>query len=276
MQELAAESFEFLLEKANEIAQRYGFSNSYRLSFPAEIIYRGQHDSTWGLKTTLDRNLNIKSLKKYLYLCSKLQPIIETEYEKNHSELKIENIDDWLKDTYELFEPGNLLCWDYVVYLRHHGFPSFLLDWTQSIYIALGFAFFENSETDNRAIFMYIESPLNKKYISLGKPRIKRLPEYAKTSRRHFLQQSMYTMCYQAISNDLIFESYDMIRNPHPSTDQDVLVKFVIPSSERQKILRFLFSVNITPYSLAPTEDNLMKTLWLKEHLLNSHSQRVQ
>ena len=47
---------------------------------------------------------------------------------------------------------------DFMIHLRHHGFPSPLLDWTKSPYIAAFFAFNEATEQDDVAIFSYRET----------------------------------------------------------------------------------------------------------------------
>ena len=73
-------------------------------------------------------------------------------------------------------------------------------------------------------------------------------------------------MCFRQEKTDFVLESYNSIKELDPHYPQDVLIKFKIPSSERDKILKFLFSVNVTPYTSIPTEENFMKSLWIKEY----------
>ncbi|HKC62166.1 MAG TPA: hypothetical protein VKB86_00945, partial [Pyrinomonadaceae bacterium] len=59
-------------------------------------------------------------------------------------------------------------------------------------------------------------------------------------------------------------ERYDKVVSS-PANPQDLIWKFVIPSSEREFILKFLASVNINPFSLMPNEETLLASLWLSE-----------
>ena len=89
---------------------------------------------------------------------------------------------------------GNFLAYEYMVYLRHYGFPSPLLDWSMSPYVAAYFSFRELNKAENVSIFAFIEDygfdvshPANSNVIRLG--------PYIRSPKRHFLQQSDYTIC---------------------------------------------------------------------------------
>jgi FRG domain len=163
-------------------------------------------------------------------------------------------------------------AYEYLAHLRHNGFPSPLLDWSRSPYVAAYFAFSGAvTTTDAVAIYLYLERPYGRKVGGEGVPAIRTLRQYARTHRRHFRQQSAYTVCanYQQDefdgSNRWRFVSHQTVFDMHQPTPQDFLWKIVVPSSEHDKVLMLLDDFNLNAYSLFGSEESLMETLAYRE-----------
>ena len=153
---------------------------------------------------------------------------------------------------------------EYVAYLRHHRFPSPLLDWSRSPYVAAFFAFRDAApRIEKRSIFVFCDKPQGTKGGVIGEPMIEPLVGHTRIPRRHFFQQSIYTVCRSANNRKWHFDSHQMVfDNPHPR--QDFLGKFDIPSTEREKIMGLLDQYNLNAYSLFESEESLLETLWVR------------
>lgn len=180
------------------------------------LLFRGQANSTWKLDTTMERELKTPvSLRSYYRFAHSAKDRLETLIEKSWDIVTPPKYDDWLnkKDTlsYSPF-PG----YDYLAYLRHHGFPSPFLDWTASPYIAEFFAFngCRPSEQEFVSIYCYLEHAEVGKIRSSNQPAIYVLGPYVKVHKRHVLQQSQYTMCIE-LDNEYspIYSNHELVFN---------------------------------------------------------------
>lgn len=244
------------------------------------FLYRGQGRKDWKLWTTLERHgkMNL-SLMNYFRLISMVKPQIESfagenwnipSYPDGFAKLLGDNqgtilfpnifgISDYSNETYP-----------YMVNLRHYDFPSPLLDWSSSAYVAAYFAFNNVLQRDEDvSIFVYIDSTrdFKIKWIDGDKPWIYPFSPYVKADRRHFIQQSRYTICItrdNKSDGELRYAPHEEVfaRN---DPNQDVLWEFNIPWSERLKVLKLLDSYNINALSLFDSKESLMETMALRE-----------
>ncbi len=240
----------------------------------SKFLYRGQGDHALNMSTTLERNGQERlSLKEYHHLISVVKPQIESFTGVNWNILSYTaGIDKWLSEN-DTIIPHEFGCspefqdtYSYMVYLRHYGFPSPMIDWTISPYVAAYFAFRHAlRDVKNVSIYVYLNSTSGFGLKSRGsnEPCIHQLGPYVRTDRRHFLQQSQYTIC--------VIHDGEWQYAPHEKAftrcvpDQDVLWKFNIPYSERLKVLRLLDGYNINAMSLFGSEESLMETMALRE-----------
>src|SRR4029077_16905043 len=106
-----------------------------------EVWFRGQADAQWALLTTLERrSKRVSTVSMYLNLISELKPAIETFTGAEFQMPKRSEIEERCRQ-YDLFHWFLLDAVTYMAHLRHGAFPSPLLDWTGSPYVAAYFAF---------------------------------------------------------------------------------------------------------------------------------------
>ncbi|MFZ1087344.1 MAG: FRG domain-containing protein [Terracidiphilus sp.] len=236
------------------------------------LIFRGQADSKWRLETTLERSghSTMPIADYYDLIVRKVGPNVSafsSMQAPSFNESLWEEISDYARHKVSIFDPAVFPGgehFEYAAYLRHHGFPSPLLDWSQSPYAAAFFAFRDAApKVEKRAIFVYCDRPKGTKYGIVGKPTIRPVIGNTRTPRRHFFQQSIYTVCESANSGKWQFDSHQKVfDNPNPK--QDFLGKFVILSTEREKVMGLLDQYNLNAYSLFESEESLLETLWFR------------
>jgi hypothetical protein len=238
-----------------------------------EFLFRGQSNSEWRLQTTLERaGCERMPFVAYYGRAARVKPAVETftgvKWDAPDFSIDLEKS---FRSDYELFSDHRFPTvefYRYMVYLRHHGFPSPLLDWTESLNVAAFFAFREAGDVLMRSIYVYCERPNIFKALSVGsEPMMRAIGKYVRSHPRHFRQQSNYTICAN-FEKDSGWQFH-----PHGPVfgrrgEQDFVWKFNIPSAERVSVLRELDRYNLNAFSLFDTEETLLETMWFREHVV--------
>jgi hypothetical protein len=242
----------------------------------AEFWFRGHAKASWGLKTTLERySTRNFGFKEYYNIILKVLPEIEG---LSSHEFPVMNEVEFSLGVEDFSFFTRFPSPDYFSYLRHFGFPSPLLDWSKSLYVAAYFAFADPvTDEDNAAIYLFVDRFEPTKEYEEGDPVIRLLGPYEKIHKRHYRQQSGYTICgcfdrdqfdgvkrWRFASHDLATANAVAGRRGKQKP-QDYLMKITIPVSERTQVLRHLDRYNLNAFSLFDTEEGLLKTLAFRE-----------
>lgn len=229
------------------------------------MLFRGQSNAEWGLLTTLERRTKEEfSIQEYCEAAARYASEIEAYTEKRWDRTSYSEIKKFFEHQDELH--ARLPCYAYLVYLRQHGFPSPLLDWTRSPYIAAFFAFEAAYSSDRVAVFTYVEVPGIGKAFTAGKPCIRTRGPFARTHSRHFAQQSEYTIATKWENNTHVFCRHEEAFSNQPEiVDQDVLVKITLPSACRWDAMSYLSDHNINHHTLFQDESALIASMGLRE-----------
>jgi hypothetical protein len=254
--------------KVQEIRDQYAnyvhdFGNGeiYTRKNDQPLLFRGLGDASWTLDTTLERATKTSiSLPEYMRLATSSVHEIEAATSKNW---KVKNYHDILEQIASHRSPLDIQIphYDYLVYLRHHGFPSPLLDWSESPFIAAYFAAWESFKREKLAVYVYIETSTGSKQGT--KSTIKVMGPHVTSHPRHFVQKAWYTVSAHCGHDDQC-HTFCPHRFGGQNNEQDILVKITLPFSERVTILKSLDEVNINHYTLFQTEDSLIKALSMK------------
>ena len=244
-------------EEFQKFASRHEARKAYE-----EIWFRGQSDAEWPLSTSLERRSQtlvaapFSVAHQYLQLICRIQPAIETFTGNLFSAPDLTAI--YEAKEYRFFWQKLHECAPYLVHLRHGGFPSPLLDWTVSPYVAAYFAFRNARHDGNVAVYVYREWAAEDSTPPPDGPRIVAFDSSIRTHKRHFRQQARYTAC--------VVRDWTWSFAPHESVSEQkhdlhghLLFKITIPATERLKVLRFCDSVNLNEFTLFDNEEGLLE-----------------
>jgi FRG domain len=226
------------------------------------LLYRGHGNATWTLQTTLERRLGGQhmSLADYYRKAYAAKHEIGAHTGRTWEIVTPEEYREWLKDYHnKSVEPFK--AYGYLAYLRQFGFPSPLLDWTASPYVAAFFAFDDPpKDATHVAIYAYADRLRGYKTRTLSEPHILTMGPFVDSHKRHFLQQCHYTLAMAKKNGAWIYQSHEDVQAA-AIKGQDVVFKFKIPVTERINVLRTLDRYNINAFSLFGSDDALMQTM---------------
>jgi hypothetical protein len=265
-------NWESFHDELRDLRTKYDKSNS-------QLLFRGQNDSEFHLTTTLERaGCEGMSFDSYYRLAvSRVRPAVETftgvKWDVPNFSPKMEHEFHENRELFSLRLFPEIELYRYLVYLRHHGFPSPLLDWSHSPYVAAFFAFRDlifrpgDGKPEKRSIYV---TPQGLKGGVVGAPAIRHIGPYVRSHPRHFRQQSDYTICGAFEENSgWRFHPHEAVFGSQGAR-QDMLWKFNLPSSESSRVLQVMDEYNLNAFSLFDTEEALLETMWSREQVLRS------
>lgn len=231
---------------APEVAKRY----KQTPALPHKpLLFRGQSDASWKLLTTLERDPTAS-----LTVADHYRKI---EADKKRIETKTGR--SWEKsDSHKLdqfgFRSDPLPDFEYMVYRRHEGHPSPLLDWTTCPDTAAFFAFSdESSPATHVSIYVYQDESMPREMTALNYPHFtQRGPYILRCHDRHVNQRAVHTTC--TVKDEWGWENVCHEAVLNESAENPVLLwKFTLPSSQRTTVLGYLNTRGINTRALLGT-----------------------
>ena len=222
-----------------------------------DILFRGQSNSEWEIETSLERhgkkeigcNEYYRKIDAYKTL---INPLIERKFKRKTTSAGY-------PFDFEQHEEGSwaLPEMEYLAYLRHHGFPTPLIDWSRSLYVALFFACedFNRTKTDGK-VFVYI--PPKTRSGGANMPDYRHIGRYIEVGNRHIAQQSEYLIPI-VFTNEWGFIPFKKVterdRNNH------TIIEIKVNKLSKVKIMKDLHDMNINRYTMYMDQDSLIKSL---------------
>lgn len=257
MQILELDSWGAFVSAIKKLKSEYVSHKVLEFDVRTRILFRGQAKAKWPLQTTLERYSSREwPAGEYVERVLILAPQIESFTGRLPSQGRLKEL---------LKAAGHRLsydvpCKDYLAHLRHNGFPSPLLDWTESPHIAAFFAMAKENNAERASVFVYVDQPTGGKSGKNDPKNITVIGPYVKTHRRHSLQKSCYSICTQNKGGEVRFSCHEGVF-AEGRTDQDLLYKITLPRALRLDFLQRLHEMEIDEETLFDTEDTPMQTL---------------
>lgn len=214
-----------------------------------KYIYRGQANTVWPLWTTLHRTGRFDTHETFKMYFETILPFVQQPFE-TYSGLRFD-----LRDDSQMAQ--------FLSILQHNGFPTPLLDWTYSPYIAAYFAFDRvdhfRPHSDKIAIYAFKSNEWYLAYSptydwNVPEPHVTLLDPTYRDNPKQMLQQSTFLF-----TNTVDIQAH--IEANEKTTGQ-FLTKYEISVKEKPVIFRELNAMNINAMMLAPSIESVCKKVW--------------
>lgn len=252
-------------------------------TFTSSIIYRGQANARWYLKSTLEQKVKKDiTVNSYFNVMLKIWNSHASTYKKRWPDLEKEIKECNVNLIYSFPTENNMQIIYFMAYLRHHGFPSPLLDWTEDQQIAAFFAFANIPDAAERiAIYTFrYQTGHSQNMRNTLEPTAIEIGNGISGIERHENQKAHYTLCVQHdntkdFKNAIFANMEKAINNSGSYIDSkgnevdlssagNVTCKYTIPVSERNEVLKKLQTKGINRCFLFQdeTEDSQLFDYW--------------
>jgi hypothetical protein len=217
------------------------------LSAHGDYIYRGQRDGRWSLRTSIHRTSIVRSASDIAAFPNVILPLVH------------EAIEGWTGRRWNLSDPLELA--QFGAFLQHNGFPTPLLDWTYSPYVAAYFAFESVNHFDPQSESVAIYSFNAEKWSAAFKqiydyadlsPHVSILRPRIVGNHKLAIQQGCFTW-----TNIQDIEGH--IRAHEKQVNQEFLVKYELDVRERPKVMKELSLMGISAVQLMPSVESVCK-----------------
>lgn len=210
------------------------------------FAYRGQRDAAWTLRTTLHRTTIVGSIADHKSYADLVVPRVH------------EAIEAWAGKSWNLADSLGLA--EFLAFLQHNGFPTPLLDWTFSPYIAAYFAYESLNHFAPQSEYVAIYSFNARKWTNSFKqiydfadftPHVSVLRPRMIGNHKLSLQQGCFTW-----TNVPDLEEHIRLNE---RDGQKFLVKYQLPSVERPRVMTELSLMGISAVQLMPSIESVCK-----------------
>lgn len=259
MKEIETKSWEHFTDEMGKLRKEFADRGS-------PLLFRGHANSDWKLTTTLERaGCPEMPIRDYYRIMTTVGTQVGTFADievPEYSNVVEESLKDLELLSLRRFPQRDM--YRFMVYLRHNGFPSPLLDWSRSLYVASFFAFRDAINASKVSVYAYCEMPSGLKGEFVGAPTIHPIGPNVRGHRRHARQQSDYTICARYQDGVWSFCEHDRVFGSSERS-ADALWKFNLPSDERENVLSSLDDYNLNAFSLFESEESLLETIWFRQ-----------